>query len=103
VVFLFSLFLSLYRCLCFDTRLFLILSFIRKAFISFTVFTPYDISFISLFVPILQRSLARIGQYIFRTIFRSDILSAFVSCFFVIQALTRQSVRVILGFCIVLI
>jgi len=43
-------------------------------------------SFISLFVLILQRSPALIGQYIFRTIFRSDTLSTFVSCIVVIQA-----------------
>ena len=70
----------------FDIHLFLIISFSWEAFVLFTVSTPYDISFISLFVLILQRSPALIGQYIFRTIFCSDILSAFVSCIVVIQA-----------------
>ena len=63
-------------------------------------------SFISLFVFILQRSPALIGQYIFRTIFRSDILSAFVSCIVVIQAFVRSvsmgHIRVLYSFNLVL-
>ena len=76
--------------------------FSRKAFIHFTVSTPYDVSFISFFVLILQRSLSLIGQYIFRTIFLSDVLSAFVSCIVVIQAfvpsISMGRIRVLYSF-----
>jgi hypothetical protein len=106
VVFFFSLFLSLYRCVCFDINLFLIISFSRKAFILFTVSTPYDMSFISLFVLILQRSPPLIGQCIFLTIFRSDILSAFISYIVVIQvfgpSVSMGHIRVLYSFNLVL-
>jgi hypothetical protein len=61
-----------------------------KAFIHFTVCAPYDMSFICLFVLILQRSPALIVPYIFRTTFRSGALSAFVSYIAVIQAFVRS-------------